>query len=112
MTTNGGRAIRSAVHRAYVWAVWSVENRATCESLWASNLKDQISLTIMTEDAPLSDDLGLVLDLAIEHHGSVTDLEIVGYDDGAEADRIASEYAYARDRDSSDLIYQHGTEPT
>jgi len=89
-----------------VWAVWSVENRAACESLWASNLKDKISLTIMTEEAQMPDDLGSIVDLAIERHGAVVHIDIVDHDNVAEADSVMAEYAYARDSEGSVLSYR------
>ena len=106
MLSDGGEAIRAAVRQAYVWTVWSTENRATCESLWASNLSDQISLTIMAEDAPMPHDLGTMVDLAIEHHGVVASFDIIGYGNVADADAVMAEYDYVRGTAHAGLSYR------
>jgi hypothetical protein len=92
MTPHGASALRSAVHRAYVWVVHSDENRAAFESTMLP--KDSLTLSIMTEDAPQS--LEGLLELAIEHHGYVAEIGVVGYANEDEADACLGEFGYSR----------------
>jgi hypothetical protein len=97
MLQDGGHAMRSAVRRAHVWAIHSRENQATAESLSRSNMRDQISVSVLTEAASLPDDLGTLIDLAIEHHGKLAEIGIIGCKDAAGADQIMAEYGYHRE---------------
>jgi hypothetical protein len=92
MTVHGGSALRRAVHRAYVWAVHSDENRVACESVVLP--RDSFTLSIMTEDAPQS--LEGLLELAIEHHGYVAEIGVVGYSNEDGADACLGEFGYRR----------------
>lgn len=102
MSPNGGTAMRRAVHRAYVWAIYSENNKAAFSD--ANFSLDAYTLSMMNEAAPQT--LEALLDLAIEHHGEVSRVAVVGYDDPVGADDCLREFGYERDRDVTGLEYR------
>ena len=96
MSVDAGSAIRMAVRHAFVWTIYSEANQETVDSLSRSNLRDKISLSILHKDSPMPRDLGTLVDLAIEHHGTLPEIGIIGYGDGDGADAIMAEYGYGR----------------
>jgi hypothetical protein len=108
----GDIAIRAGVRRAHVWAIHSTENAKTCTSLWHSNLRDRISLTLGTADHPMGRDLETIADDAIEHHGAQPEFAIIGYRNDAVADPIMAERGYERRPSTATLEYRRMSKVT
>lgn len=106
MTPHGAKAIRAAIHRAFVWAVFSEENQQTTQSLSSSNFREKMSLSILAEGVPSPDDLQTLVELAIEHHGRKPEIGVVGLIDQASVDTIMANHGYGRVLGGSTLEYR------
>jgi hypothetical protein len=60
----------------------------------------------MSKDAPMPHNLDHLLDAAIEHHGALPEIGVVGFADAAGADAIMAAYGYSRHAAGSALEYR------